>query len=403
MIKGFLYGLVYFSLIPLLIIVASGFDLSYYPEKFFLTKSYELNFTTVYVSILIIFVFFVLIIIDRNKTTCNAETSNKYINKLRVSSKFIFSAFVLFYISVLIDFFYIDHSLHWLEREAAGIIPSSLRFYLNPIFSFVIFISAINISSSLVLFLQNRKLNYILSKWFFLDISLLALIVINSGNRWYVALLVVLFFYFSSTKVKIKITLFSPILIMLGGLISIAAVAMRTGSDIAQFLSIMFDIENIYNSFLVASLAITEGLNLPALYELANIAMFNPDPLYPIIKLLQTPIPGFLIDKLPPFNLHVTYLLIGYYSEWSLNTTLLGIFIYGLGIFSLPALLFFLFFICIYEKYSLSRKAKETSIIWFCLFFSGYRFGFEYLFVHFLYFSIIFFMQSIKIKKHLPS
>lgn len=397
MINGLLYGVIYFSLIPLITMLASGFDLSFYPEKFFLTKEYSITLSTTYISLTIVAATLLLLYLSRNTIRPVAENTIFKIREMRAKSATVFIISTATLASQAIDVIYIDHTTHWLDRETLSIIPESIKFYINPFNTFAFFLAALNISCSAVIFFQREKHTAIITPWLLADASLIAITIYNSGNRWYLALLMAIYFYFSTSSSKKKIICVAPALILTGGMLSISILAIRVGADVNTLIMATFNPQNILSSFLVATMNITEGLNLPSLFELGEISLLSPDPIYPILKILQMPIPGSMIEKLPPFNIYVTYLLVGYYSEWSLNTSLLGIFIYGFGIAALPMLIIFF---TLTKKIELSICNKKQSIapaIWFCLLFSGYRFGFEYLFVHTLYFTIILILVSKKL------
>lgn len=390
MINGILYGLFFFSLIPSFVMVISGFDLSFYPEQSFQTKSYDVNFSLIYIFCYIILALILLFFLKKNPSKYYSEKLVLSILKLRKKSFIIKCLTYLVLTIAIVEFFSIDHNEHWLEREKLSLIPPLLRFYINPLFSFVIFLSIINLVSSFAI-IRAGSLDFIrgweIRIWVIIDAAIIFINIYNSGNRWYLAIMGLFYFYLSPIREKKLILLLSPLIIITAGMISIAVVANRVGGDVYDMISFMFNFENLSNAFLTAVMTVTEGFNITSLIMLADSALFNPDITYLIKKLFLLPLPASLVEKPLPFNQAVAQLFTGEISELSINTGIFGIFIYSFGIFSIVLFLAALAIIHQIEKNN--NYSALMNAVWFCLFLAGYRFGFEFLLVHFIYFYVL--------------
>ncbi|HET9053281.1 MAG TPA: hypothetical protein VFM90_03860, partial [Cyclobacteriaceae bacterium] len=198
----------------------------------------------------------------------------------------------------------------------------------------------------------------------------------------------VLFFLAASSKTKRLLLLFTPFIFLIGGLVSILVLASRVNQD-PFVLFEYFAPQNFLNALSMSALFVTEGLSLGALFELAGTTLLSPDLGYLVGRLVTFPFPGSLIDKLPPFNIQAAALIYGKVTEHSINTTLLGIFVYSFGVLAIPIIPYVVFLIYKLDRHIHRKYGNVARILFFCLAFAGFRFNFEFFIVHVIYFLLL--------------
>ncbi|MEP4558923.1 hypothetical protein [Cobetia amphilecti] len=396
MLQGLKYGMFYFGLIPAILYLALGGNTSTIDSggnnAFYGTTHYE--FFVIYVIASLAFIHFLLCLITKANPKLISVNADSIIEQLlfirQKSLTFKFMSLALFVYSIA-NYFYIDHSVHWLSRHELEILPKSLKFYINPIFSFFIFISMVNIAANVAspaIKNINRKGKILKYSWLLLDIVIVALLMYNSGNRWYIAAIFSLIFYLSTFKIKAIICMSFPGLVILGSFISVYILSLRVGQDFYIMLESMLYNQDITSLLGKSVMLITEGVNLLATFLVAKLSLYSFNPEYMFEKILYMPLPSSLVDKPLPFNILVSSLVYGEVTSHSVNSLLFASFIYSFGILSI---LFFIIFIGL--MFVVDKKHHNLDMVPKCIFFlmafSSVRFNFDYLLPHFVYFLLL--------------
>lgn len=392
MLAGLKYAVVFYSILPLLVFFLSGYDFRFLNDRSYMDRYYGLNEASIFVVITILTTAAVLIFAGKKGRRIDAIVVIKEVLELRKRSIFFKSLYYFVLILAIANFFYIDHSVYWHDREKLNILPEWMSFYIGPLISFVAFLAIANIASYIAAMVNMElKLPFLFSTiWYFiLDGILLVTTIINSGNRWYLALIALLVFFLLIKSRKLLALLLFPVVIFFGGILSIYLVAVRVAQEPLTFIRDSINLEDFYTSMLLSLTQITEGMDFAALISLAEISLENPDPVYAISRIITLPFPPGLIDKAPTFNILVTILFHGYSDGYSINTTLPGIFIYSAGVWSMPLLWLFVLVVWYVEIKILRKLSAVTNVLLFCLMVAGYRFNFEYIVVHLIYFCFL--------------
>ena len=312
MIKGCKYGLIYFLIIPLVIFFLSKGDFSFLPSSEYFSKKYHFNFSFIYIFIFILVSAIYTNYIDNHNEKLNVKSVNRDLFYLRKKNKYISFLVLFVFLNTVINIFYIDHSVYWLDRVHFSFFPYYFDYYITPVIDFVIFISVIGFVVYIkVYLLLILKLKFYIKSffWFVVDFVIVAGSIYNSGNRWWVALIFCVFFMFSSNFTQKVVFVVFPFLCIAGAAVSLLILSSRVIVDPVDIINSSLSFENMSKFIYETIILSTEGVNFLALLEVADISLFNPDVSYFFEKMLYTPVPGWLVEKPPVFNLLTSSLI----------------------------------------------------------------------------------------------
>ncbi len=383
MTKGFLYGLIYFLLVPFLVLTiawAFGQELVFisyftwsYGQDYWILLAYS-----IWLSI-------TLAIICRKLTPpryTDFDSPGEYgLSRQQTRLTSLIAVCWILVVEVL-TFALMDHNVHWRERDEFSLFPHLVTFYARPVYDLIVVLVIARVARDVVVLMErSRTLSFSV---LLVNSGTIALVIINSGNRWYLALLVAFIFLFASRRVRLVLLALFPVLAVFGAILSFLILSHRVAAadfNLETLFSAHYQIGNLSWLLLASIFQITEGGSATSLLQLLSMD-FVRDPFYFFKKILLVPLPGSMIDKELPFNIIAGAMIEGTDEAQSINTTILGIFVYSFGYFGL------IIAITLFAAVAILDSRVRSPIIrlaGFGVAFASVRFGLEYFVVHIAY------------------
>lgn len=404
MIKGFKYAVFFYSILPMMAYALAGGDYSFLADGSAFVKEYETNFSVCYICISILIIYYAVSFLSKKEKALNPLMVIEELIHVR-SKSFIFAGIYFFTTSIVwINYFYVDRSVHWLDREEIKIFPDLVQFYINPIILFSILTNMAMISSRLVMAWGGKTtwkdgIRSRANTYFIIDLATFVALVESTGNRWYFVPLALIVFCMSSPQTKRWLFILLPVFLVVGAGLSAFIVALRVVADPIEMIQNVFGASGFREFFLMALVYSTEGVSFAALIDVTNVSLFSPDPVYFFEKIITMPFPGSMVVKPPPFNSLVAELIYGEMSDHSLNTTLIGGYIYGFGVLAILMILITLFLVKAFEVRFAHPSSNLSRACLFLVAIAAYRFNFEFLIVNGIYFYFLVFLLDKLLKK----